>query len=60
MKSGCSKLTLLNVLVDNGVVTFWGFVDCEDTRETLRAMAANMAGVNEVEANMGISTMLDL
>ncbi len=53
-------MTLLNVAVDNGVVTYWGFVDCEDTKETLRALAENMNGINAVETNMGISTMLEL
>ena len=59
-KNEWSKLSMLNVLVNNGVVTFWGLVKSEEIKELLQSAAEQMPGVNSVEANMGISTLLDV
>lgn len=55
-----SKLSMLNVLVNDGVVTFWGLVTSEEIKEILRAAAEKIPGVKSVKANMGISTLLDV
>ena len=58
--NGWSTLKLLNVLVSDGIVTYWGLVDSESTKEKLCRAAACISDVKTVEANMGISTLLDV
>ncbi|MAF49586.1 MAG: CBS domain-containing protein [Rhodospirillales bacterium] len=58
--NGWSTLKLLNVLVSDGIVTYWGLVDSEGTKEKLCQAAACISDVKAVEANMGISTLLDV
>ena len=59
-KNEWSKLSLLNILVNDGVVTYWGLVISEKIKEILCAAAEKMPNVKSVEANMGISTLLDV
>lgn len=45
----------MNVVVDDGVVRFWGFVESDDAREALKLAAENVPGVKSVESNLGVS-----
>ena len=47
----------LNVIVNKGVVRYWGYVGSEDARDALRVDAENVPGVKSVEDNLGVSTM---
>jgi CBS domain-containing protein len=47
----------LNVIVNKGVVRYWGYVGSEDARDALRVAAENVPGVKSVEDNLGVSTM---
>jgi CBS domain-containing protein len=57
---GWSELKLLNVLVCDGVVSFWGLVNSEETRELLGSAAENTTGVRSVKNNVGIATLIDV
>ena len=43
----------LNVIVDNGVVELWGWVDSEDERSALVLAASEVPGVKEVKDHFG-------
>ena len=43
----------LNVLVADGVVELWGWVDSEDERKALMTAVAEMDGVKEVVDHLG-------
>jgi CBS domain-containing protein len=43
----------LNVLVDNGVVELWGWVDSPEERQALKVAAENVTGVKEVRDRLG-------
>ena len=43
----------LNVLVDNGVVELWGWVDSPEERQALKVAAENVQGVKEVRDRLG-------
>ena len=45
----------MNVVVNDGVVQYWGFVDSEDAKDALRIAAENIPGVKAVKENLGIS-----
>ncbi len=45
----------INVVVNEGVVRYWGFVESEDAKDALRLAAENVPGVKSVESNLGIS-----
>ncbi len=45
----------MNVVVKDGVVRFWGFVESEDAKDALRIAAENIPGVKAVEANLAIT-----
>ncbi|MBT3989337.1 MAG: CBS domain-containing protein [Rhodospirillaceae bacterium] len=45
----------LNVVVNDGVVRYWGFVESEVAKEALQLAAENVPGVVSVESNLGIS-----
>tara|TARA_B100000315_G_scaffold260597_1_gene323322 strand:+ start:10992 stop:11687 length:696 start_codon:yes stop_codon:yes gene_type:complete len=45
----------INVVVNEGVVRYWGFVDSQDAKDALRLAAENVPGVKKVESNLGIS-----
>jgi len=57
---GWSQMKLLNVLVCEGVVSFWGLADSEETRELICHAAENTAGVKSVKNNIGIATLIDV
>ena len=43
----------LNVMVSDGVVELWGWVDSEDERKALRLAVEEVAGVNAVQDHLG-------
>ncbi len=45
----------MNVVVDAGVVRFWGFVESDEAREALKLAAEGIPGVKAVENNLGVS-----
>jgi CBS-domain-containing membrane protein len=45
----------LNVVVNEGVVRYWGFVESEVAKDALQLAAENVPGVKAVESNLGIS-----
>jgi CBS domain-containing protein len=55
-KHDWAKSVTLNVMVNDGVVRYWGFVQSEDAKDALRLAAENVPGVKGVEDNLGIST----
>lgn len=49
--------TGLNVIVNKGVVRYWGYVASEDARDALRVAAENVPGVKSVEDHLSVSTI---
>ena len=45
----------LNIVVNEGVVRYWGFVESEVAKDALQLAAENIPGVKSVESNLGIS-----
>ncbi|MBT3915939.1 MAG: CBS domain-containing protein [Rhodospirillaceae bacterium] len=45
----------INVVVNEGIVRYWGFVESEEAKDALRLAAENVPGVKDVESNLGIS-----
>jgi len=43
----------LNVIVENGVVQLWGYVDSEKERQAMTLVVENVEGVNAVEDHLG-------
>jgi osmotically-inducible protein OsmY len=43
----------LNVIVRNGVVELWGFVESREERDALRVAAQSVPGVVAVEDHLG-------
>lgn len=53
-----AEAATVNVVVVDGVVRFFGFVDSKDAREALRVAAENIPGVVSVEDNLGINSLM--
>ncbi len=47
----------LNVVVSDGVIRYWGFVDSEDARNALQLAANNVPGVKGIEDNLSVFNM---
>jgi len=47
----------LNIVVNDGVVRYWGFVESETAKDALTLAAENVPGVKAVESNLGISAV---
>jgi CBS domain-containing protein len=43
------RSTASNVIVTDGIVHYWGLIDCDDQREAARVAAENVPGVRKVE-----------
>ncbi|MBT5110366.1 MAG: BON domain-containing protein, partial [Rhodospirillaceae bacterium] len=43
----------LNVIVENGVVQLWGYVDSEKERQAMTLVVENAEGVSAVEDHLG-------
>lgn len=46
--------TTLNVIVDNGIVKVWGFVDSPELSRALSSVIENVPGVQQVDLHLGI------
>ena len=44
----------LNVIVSDGVVRYWGYVESQDAKDAVRLAAENVPGVKSIENNLGI------
>lgn len=51
-KEGLPRPALVNVVVTDGVVHLWGFVDTEQERDALRVLAESIPGVQNVEDHL--------
>lgn len=47
-----ANLSLKNIVVQDGIVHLWGFIENEDERHALRVAAANVPGVKSVEDHL--------
>ncbi len=47
-----TNLTLKNIIVQNGVIHLWGFVETEEERRALRIAAQNVPGAKSVEDHL--------
>ncbi|MBT5665155.1 MAG: CBS domain-containing protein [Rhodospirillaceae bacterium] len=52
-KEGWLSHGTLNVIVENGVVQLWGFVDSEKERQAMTLVVENAEGVSAVEDHLG-------
>ncbi len=52
-KEGWLSHGTLNVIVENGVVQLWGFVDSEKERQAMMLVVENAEGVSAVEDHLG-------
>jgi CBS domain-containing protein len=52
-KEGCLSHGTLNVIVKNGVVQLWGFVETEKECQAMALVAENYDGVSEIENHLG-------
>nr|HIL76025.1 CBS domain-containing protein [Rhodospirillales bacterium] len=50
-----SPKSTMNVIVMDGIVQYWGFVESEDAKDALRLAAKNIPGVKAVKENLIIS-----
>jgi CBS domain-containing protein len=51
-----SNASTFNVVVEEGVVRYWGFVESNGAKQAMRIAAENMAGVKSVESNLGVAS----
>jgi len=51
-KEGLPRPAVVNVVVADGVVNLWGFVDTEQERDALRVLAESIPGVTRVEDHL--------
>lgn len=50
-----SSASTFNVVVSDGVVRYWGFVESDSAKEAMRLAAENIPGVKSVESNLGVA-----
>ncbi|MAF49916.1 MAG: CBS domain-containing protein [Rhodospirillales bacterium] len=50
-----SSASTFNVVVSDGVVRYWGFVESDSAKEAMRIAAENIPGVKSVESNLGVA-----
>ncbi len=52
---GWASTATMNVVVNDGVVLFWGFVESDEAKEALKLAAESISGVKSVKNNSGVS-----
>ncbi|NQV57525.1 MAG: CBS domain-containing protein [Rhodospirillales bacterium] len=53
-----SSASTYNIVVKDGIVRYWGFVESEEAKEAMRIAAENIPGVKSVESNLGVAARM--